>query len=158
MPKKYNKDQPILVLIRRGRRGRGFSVSPVEDISNPAACQSTAEMGEVIEEMLDDESQPRVNVNELLAAATSDSRDDRSDRDDDDDDEDDEDDDDRDEDEDEEEDEGIMSGVIGSEDPADRLAFNLFSALVKKGQSMSSKPRKKPRSRPRRRRKKPSKK
>lgn len=154
MPKKYDKNEPILVLIRRGRKGRGFSVSPVEDISNPAVCQSSAELGEIIEEMLDDEEQPRVDVNELLSAAASDSRvvDDRDDRDDDDDD------DDEDYDDDEEEgDGGVMDGVVGSADPVDTFLFNLFSSAVKKGQSMSSKPRK-PRTRTRKRRpKKPKK-
>lgn len=157
MPKKYDKNEPILVLIRRGRKGRGFSVSPVEDISNPAVCQSSAELGEIIEEMLDDEEQPRVDVNELLSAAASDSRvvDDRDDRDDRDDDDDD---DDEDYDDDEEEgDGGVMDGVVGSADPVDTFLFNLFSSAVKKGQSMSSKPRK-PRTRTRKRRpKKPKK-
>lgn len=158
MPKKYDKNEPILVLIRRGRKGRGFSVSPVEDISNPAVCQTSTELGEIIEEMLDDEGQPRVDLKELMAAATSDARDDRDDRDDDgDDDGDDEEYDDEDEEEgEEEEDEGIMSGVIGSEDPADRLLLNVFSSLVNKGRSMSSKPRK-PRSRTRTRKRRPKK-
>lgn len=162
MPKKYDKNEPILVLIRRGRKGRGFSVSPVEDISNPAVCQTSTELGEIIEEMLDDEEQPRVDLKELMAAATSDARDDH-DRDGDDDrnDHDDHDDHDNDDEEDDEEgdgegDGGIMDGVVGSEDPADRLLLNIFSSLVNKGRSMSSKPRK-PRSRTRTRKRRPKK-
>jgi len=145
MPK-YDTNEPILVLVRRGRKGRGFTVAPVEDASNPAMCQDKEELGEVIEEMLLDENQPRVNINELLSAAGAPS-----------DSEDPEDDEEEDgyEDEDEDEDEpqgqgGILDGVAGAEDPADRLLFNIFSAAVTKGQQLSSKPRKKPRARARR--------
>ena len=62
----YNTLEPILVLIRRGRNGRGFSVAPVEDLANPALCADGNEMGEVIIEMLNDTNQPRVDVNSLL--------------------------------------------------------------------------------------------
>ena len=148
--KKNDTSEPILVLIRRGRKGRGFTVAPVEDFSNPAMCQTSAELGEVIEEMLDDEDQPRVDMDQLLASASgagdrAAAGDDGSEEEDvDDEDYDDEDYDD--EDEDEEEGDGgqggIFDGVAGAPDPADRLIFNLFSAAVSKGRSMSSKPKK----------------
>ena len=115
-----------------------------------------------IEEMLDDEHQPRVDINQLLAAASGEDplpQDDRGpDEGAEDSDEEYEDDDEEYEDDDEEPagEGGIFEGVAGSEDPADRLLFNLFSAAVTKGRDMSSKPRK-PRSRRRRRRTKTSK-
>ncbi|MHC4433927.1 MAG: hypothetical protein ACYTBS_18965 [Planctomycetota bacterium] len=165
MPKKkYDTSEPILVIIRRGRRGRGFTVAPVEDASNPAMCGSKEELGEVLEEMLDDEHQPRVDINQLLAAASGEDPLPQDDCGSDDGAEDpDEEYEDGDEDEEYEDDDeepagegGIFEGVAGSEDPADRLLFNLFSAAVTKGRDMSSKPRK-PRSRRRRRRTKTSK-
>lgn len=67
---KFDTTEPILVLVRRGRKGRGFSVSPVEDISNASACLDEKELGETIGEMLDDPNQPRVNVGDLLSAAS----------------------------------------------------------------------------------------
>jgi len=138
MPK-YDTSEPILVLIRRGRKGRGFSISPVEDLSNASACATAADIGEVIEEMLDDESQPRVNINELLRASTenvpvaADSSND-----------------DGDDDDDEpsngggngrasEDGDGIFDGVAGSDNPADRIMFNIFSSVIKKGRDMSTK-------------------
>ena len=145
MPK-HDTSEPILVLIRRGRKGRGFSISPVEDIANAAACATTAEVGEVIEEMLDDENQPRVDINELLQAATggpqkpkskpSAAHDDA---------EEDEDEDDDEEDDDEEEEHpssgsgSILDGVAEAKDPADQIMINLLSWGVNKGRSMSSK-------------------
>jgi len=143
--KKYDTSEPILVLIRRGRKGRGFSVAPVEDATNPAMCQSTEEVGEVIKEMLDDEGQARVDLKDLFSVSSGDASSDDDDYDDDDYD----DDDDRegdDEDDEEEEDTAagtIFEGVAGAADPTDRLLLNVFTKVVKKGQDLSSKPRKK---------------
>jgi hypothetical protein len=129
------------VLIRRGRKGRGFTVCPVEDISNPAVCASAGELGEVIEEMLNDEEQPRVDVNELLQAASdpgaaAEPEPQKS----------------RakskqepepepepEEDEDEEEDDGIFAGVAGSDDPATALLINFAHSALAQGRKMSSK-------------------
>jgi len=137
----YDTSKPILILVRRGRKGRGFSVSPVEDVSNAAACADEKEIGEVIKEMLDDKAQPRVDINDLLSAAAEGpppADDDQEDTDDDDDDDEYEDDD-EDGDEDVESAAGtVFEGVAGSEDPADRLLFNIFTRVVRKGQDMSS--------------------
>lgn len=70
MPNQYDTSEPILILVRRGRNNRGFSISPIEDISNAALCSNETEIGEVILEMLNDPSQPRVNVGDLLSAGT----------------------------------------------------------------------------------------
>jgi hypothetical protein len=70
MPK-FDINEPILVLVRRGRKGRGFSVSPVEDVSNSSACMDAQELGEVIVELLDDPDQPRVDLGEILSAAAN---------------------------------------------------------------------------------------
>lgn len=145
MPQKYDVNEPILVLIRRGRKGRGFTVCPVEDISNPAVCASAGELGEVIEEMLNDEEQPRVDVNELLQAASdpgpdpepepepkkrkaspkkeepeaeSEAEEDELE---------------------DEEDDGIFAGVAGSEDPATTLLINFAHSALAQGRKMSSK-------------------
>jgi len=141
MPQKYDVNEPILVLVRRGRKGRGFTVCPVEDISNPAVCSDSKEMGEVIEEFLNDENQPRVNVKDLLGAATghepqgdlppggngSESPRGQQAQEPDEDDE-----------EEEEEEEGIFTGVAGSEDPASQLLVNLLSGAINQGRKMSS--------------------
>ncbi len=140
--------EPILVLIRRGRKGRGFSVSPVDDLGNPAMCADAAELGEVTIEMLDDPKQPRVNVQELLNAAQEDGDDDGprhvNGRDDDGDD--------GDEDEEEGEDGGIFEGIRDAEDPADQFIINLFSAAVSKGRELSTKGKRRGSRRSRRRR------
>ena len=124
--KKYDTSEPILILVRRGRKGRGFSISPVEDVSNAAVCADVAEVGEVISEMLNDEEQPRVNINDLIAAASAPQRSD-----------------DDDEYEDDEDGEGrsggLFDGVADAEDPADAILFNIFQTVVEKGRAMSTK-------------------
>lgn len=133
----HDTGEPILVLVRRGRRGRGFSVSPVEDVSNSASCADDKEIGEVILEMLDDPQQPRVNINELLAAAagappTRSGKTDYEDDEDDDEDEDDEEDDD-------EDDGNPLSEVLNGEgDLADKAILWGISSILNKGRSMSS--------------------
>jgi hypothetical protein len=152
MPKKkYDITQPILVVIRRGRKGRGFTIAPVEDSSNPAMCQTKEELGEVIEEILDDDEQPRVDLEEMFAASHGEGADPGSDRESESDEEDDEYDD-----VEEEGEGGIFDGVADSTEPADQLLINLFSWAANKGRNMSSKPRK-PRARARRRRPRTSK-
>lgn len=136
MAEKIDINDPILILVRRGRKGRGFSVAPIEDVSNAAACADEKEVGEVIKEMLDDENQPRVNINNLLSAgapasgavANSES-----------------DDDDEYEDEDDAEDEdphkgGLFEGVAAAgEGGTERLIMNGLGILAQKGRDMSSK-------------------
>lgn len=131
---KHNTSDPILVLVRKGRNGRGFTVSPVEDISNSAMCIDEKELGEAILEMLDDENQPRVNVADLLnASSNGDSKANDGDI------EDEQDSDENHDDTPSDGDGSIMDGVANADDPADRLLFNLFTSAIKKGQSMSSK-------------------
>lgn len=142
MPQKYDINEPILVLIRRGRKGRGFTVCPVEDISNPAVCSGAPELGEVIEEMLNDETQPRVDVNDLLNASSepepepgpSQKRRAKAEPEPEEDEYDDEDD--------EGEPQGsggVLDGVAGSEDPAAQLLINVLHGAMSKGRQMSSK-------------------
>lgn len=144
MPK-FDTSGPILVLVRRGRKGRGFSVSPIEDIANAAICADEKDLGEAIVEMLDDEEQPRVNLKDFLergsAPADSSSRaDDEEDEDDERDDTDDEDEDEDDDDEAHDPAEGtLLEGVAGADDAADQIMFNLFNAAMSKGRSMSTK-------------------
>lgn len=135
MAEKNDINEPILILVRRGRKGRGFSVAAIEDVSNPAACADEAEVGEVIKEMLDDVEQPRVNINELLAAgagvppggaaASSESDDDEF------------------EDDDEDGDPhsgGLFEGVTAAgEGGTERLILNGLAMFAQKGRDMSSK-------------------
>lgn len=138
----HDTSKPILVLVRRGRNNRGFSISPVEDVSNSASCADEKEIGEVIVEMLDDPTQPRVDINELLAAASG-APSSRNVPDDEEGDEDDEDNEEEYEDDDDDDGEDrsrgtVFEGVADAEDPADRLLFNIFSSVVTKGRGMSS--------------------
>ncbi len=151
--KKYDTSEPILVIVRRGRKGRGFTVAPVEDASNPAMCGTIEELGEVLEEMLNDEYQSRVDLAAMLSAGMEGSESPRGRAPEEGEPEYDDGDEDEDEDEAEggEEDGGLFEGVAGAADPADQLLINVFSWAAKKGQSMSSKPRA-PRARTRRRR------
>lgn len=139
---KHDTSEPILVLVRRGRKGRGFSVSPVEDVSNSASCVDDKEIGEVIVEMLDDENQPRVHISDLLAAGSgappSRSSAPQADEPEGEDDE---------EEEDEYEDEGdeyegggspIDDVLSGDGDLADRAILWGLSSIISKGRSMSS--------------------
>lgn len=129
---KYNTEEPILVVIRRGRKGRGYTVAPIEDLNNPAMCSEASEMGEFIVELLDDPNQPRVDVAQLMSGPSGaasdegvreyDEEEDASDE----------------EDQDHEEG-GIFEGVAGSEDPASQLLVNIFSGAINKGRQMSSK-------------------
>lgn len=154
---KYDINQPILILVRRGRGGRGFLVSPVDSPTDVAACASTSEIGEVVLELLDDEGQPRINVADLLRASEGGDDDDDDDEDgpkssshpstrssveddDEDDDEDEGDDDDDDEDEEgegEDENDRPWFDVRGAEDPADQILINVLHGVMGKAQKMS---------------------
>jgi len=141
MPSDRENDtnQPILVIVRRGRRGRGFTVAPADDATNVEPCQDESELGEAIREMLDDPNQPRFDP-----SALGDEEDDepprrrsrnrvqvRDDSDD----------------EDEDEDEQPRGGLIddlmtgvgdNGRDPTDQLIMNIGSRLLRAGQNMST--------------------
>lgn len=67
--KTYDTHQPILVVVRRGRGDRGYTVAPVDNPTDIAACSNVEQVGDAIIEMLDDEKQPRVDIDALLRAA-----------------------------------------------------------------------------------------
>jgi hypothetical protein len=69
---KYDINQPILVVVRRGRGGRGYAVAPVDSPTDVAACADANQVGDAIVEMLDDSAQPRVDIDELMRAAEGD--------------------------------------------------------------------------------------
>jgi len=144
MPSERENDinLPILVIVRRGRRGRGFTVAPADDAANVEPCADISELGESIKELLDDPMQPRFDP----AALEDDDEDEpprrrkggrgssvrvREDS------EYDDDDDDRaprrgviDE---------IMDGVgENGRDPTDQLIMNIGSRLLKAGQNLST--------------------
>ncbi len=58
---KHNTDDPILIVVKRGRKGRGYIVTPADNDS-PSPCMSAEDIGECIIEILDDEDQPRLSA------------------------------------------------------------------------------------------------
>ena len=58
---RYDVEQPVLILVRRGRKGRGFIVSPA-DSNDPIPCSTIQDLGEAVEEILNDPEQARVDV------------------------------------------------------------------------------------------------
>lgn len=68
--KNNDTNLPILVLVRRGRKGRGYLVSAIDDPTNAAACTDSEEVGQSIVEMLDDPEQPRCDLADLESATT----------------------------------------------------------------------------------------
>lgn len=139
---KYDINQPILVVVRRGRGGRGYAVAPVDSPTDVAACADANQVGDAIVEMLDDAEQPRVDIDELMRAADGDSFErenegegessqgkdvERSEQDEDEEDDDDE--------EDEEE------PWHKAEDPADALLMAGLFKILEKGRSLSKRKR-----------------
>lgn len=61
----YDVNQPILILVRRGRGDRGYLVAAVDDTSNPFPCADEAEVGKAVIELLDDPKQPRFDERQL---------------------------------------------------------------------------------------------
>lgn len=135
---KYDINQPILVVVRRGRGGRGYAVAPVDSPTDVAACADANQVGDAIVEMLDDGNQPRVDIDELMRAADGDeferaeeeeegegSREvEPSDAEDE-------------EDEEEDEDEDEEEPWYRATDPADALLITGLSKLLEKGRKVS---------------------
>jgi hypothetical protein len=153
---KYDTNQPILILVRRGRGGRGYLVSPVDAPTDVAACSSANEIGDVVLELLDDEKQPRVNIDEIVAMANGDAYEedgeeedgdegdsskrgsrsaDSSDGDMDESDSDDSEDEDEDE---EDEADKPWWDIRGAEDPADQVLVNILGGVLGKAQKLSN--------------------
>lgn len=61
---KYNTDDPILIVIKRGRNNKGYIISPADNDS-PCPCLSAEDIGEAIIELLEDEAQPRLDANSV---------------------------------------------------------------------------------------------
>jgi hypothetical protein len=61
---------PILVLIRRGRKGRGFLVSAADDPTDVAACADGDEVGAAIVELLDDPDQARFDQSQVESGSS----------------------------------------------------------------------------------------
>lgn len=132
-------DQPILLIVRRGRRGRGFTVAPADDAANVEPCQDETELGEAIREMLDDPEQPRFDPSSLDAEEDDEpprrrGRKQMRTRD-------------QGEDEDDEEDDAPKGGLLddlmtgvgdNGRDPTDQLIMNIGSRLLRAGQNMST--------------------
>ncbi len=55
-------NDPVLVIVARGRKGRGYTVTPA-DSDTPYPCMSAEDVGEAIIEILDDPEQARVQAN-----------------------------------------------------------------------------------------------
>lgn len=126
--KQHDTNEPILLLVRRGRRGKGFLVSAADDHTNPAACADAEEIGGVIEEMLDDPEQPRFDMDALAggdaapeAPATGGEIEEYEG-----------------DDEDEDEDEGEADPMMSGLDPLERLALQVGKKLLDKGREVSN--------------------
>jgi hypothetical protein len=61
----YDVNQPILLLVRRGRGGRGYLVAAVDDTANAFPCSDESEVGSSVIELLNDPKQPRFDENQL---------------------------------------------------------------------------------------------
>ncbi len=61
----YDVNEPILILVRRGRGGRGYLVAAVDDAANPFPCVDDVEIGKAVIELLDDPKQPRFDERQL---------------------------------------------------------------------------------------------
>ena len=130
MPKSdHDINLPILILVRRGRRGKGFLVCAADDMDNPAACANAVEVGEEIVEMLNDPSQARANVGAEAPRSTAPpSRAAMEEYE-------------SDEDEDED-DEPEVDGFVDGLDPMEKLVFLGGKAILDKGREMSNSYRK----------------
>ena len=62
MADKIDTDDPVLIIVARGRKGRGYIVTPA-DSDTPFPCMSAEDVGEAIIEILDDPEQQRVKAN-----------------------------------------------------------------------------------------------
>lgn len=140
--KAHDINQPILIVVRRGRGGRGYTVAPVDSPTDIAACSDAEQVGEAIIEMLDDDKQPRVDIDALLRAADGDFEEaeeeergqgekETGEQDLDESDEDDEDD------VDEADDEEEEQPWYKAKDPADALLITGLSKLLQKGREVS---------------------
>ena len=129
--KENDINQPILVVIRRGRGGRGYTVAPVDNPTDIAACADVEQVGDAIIEMLDDKKQPRVDIDALLRAAEGEEEEGEGEEKDSEDleesDEEDEDDDEGDEEEE----------WYRAQDPADALLITVLGKLLEKGRKVS---------------------
>lgn len=71
MADEYDVNEPILILVRRGRGDRGYLVAAVDDASNPLPCPDEGEVGKAVLELLNDPKQPRFDERQLEEAYRS---------------------------------------------------------------------------------------
>ncbi len=71
MTDEYDVNEPILILVRRGRGDRGYLVAAVDDASNPLPCPDEGEVGKAVLELLNDPKQPRFDERQLEEAYRS---------------------------------------------------------------------------------------
>jgi len=62
-------NSPILVIIKKGRQGRGWLVSTIENPTDPFPCSSAEEIGKAVLELLDDPNQPRFDETQIFEDA-----------------------------------------------------------------------------------------
>ncbi len=123
----HDINAPILVIVRRGRNGRGYAIAPVDAPSDIAVCADSVQVGEAIVELLDDEKQVRVDLDELLNAAQEDEKEIVKDEKGGEEEEEDE----------EEEEEEEEEPWYRAQDPADALLIHGLSKLLEKGRKIS---------------------
>lgn len=135
MADEYDVKQPILILVRRGRRDRGYLVAAVDDTGNPFPCADEAEVGAAVIELLDDTKQPRFDERQLEGMGTGDGDEGELE-----DDLDDEEEDESEDDEEEYEDEPRAPDPLDELglDPGEKLLFKVGEAILGKARHMSN--------------------
>lgn len=65
MSQDFDINQPVLLVVKRGRFGKGYLVCAADDVTNPAPAATPEEIGEMVVAMLDDPKQPRFDESSL---------------------------------------------------------------------------------------------
>lgn len=65
MSENFDINQPVLLVVKRGRFGKGYLICAADDVTNPAPAANANEVGEMVVAMLDDPNQPRFDENSL---------------------------------------------------------------------------------------------
>lgn len=110
---KHDINQPVLFILQRGRGGRGYLLSPLDDTSNPFPCADAQSVGDAALEILNDPNQARFDKSQIE-------------------------DEDEDEDEGEEVEEAGEKDPYAGLEPHERLIFKAGEAIFGKAREMSN--------------------
>lgn len=68
--KTYDTNDPVLIVVRKGRNGKGYIVAPA-DSDHLCPCMSEEDLGFAISEIINDENQPRLSEGGRRSAVAS---------------------------------------------------------------------------------------